>query len=116
MEQSAEEKKKLQWQTERFQELAIGEEGMCVVQRYDRVIEGGKIRRLHQEDFCQALGLSVSTKYEEEGGPSVESCVALLREHSVAPLEDVDSILRWVAFNAIAGNADGHDHRRRRDR
>lgn len=87
---------------------AIGEEGMCVVERYDRVREGDEIRRVHQEDFCQAMGLSVSTKYEEEGGPTIASSVELLREHSVAPLADVDALLGWLAFNAIVGNADGH--------
>ena len=54
------------------------------------------------------MGLSVSTKYEEEGGPSFAASVELVREHSVTPLEDVDALLRWLAFNAIAGNTDGH--------
>jgi serine/threonine-protein kinase HipA len=87
---------------------AIGEEGMCIVERYDRVVVGGELRRVHQEDFCQAMGVSVHAKYEEEGGPSIASCIELMREHSAVPLTDVDALLRWVAFNAIVGNADGH--------
>ncbi len=87
---------------------ALGEEGMCIVERYDRVVRGGELRRVHQEDFCQAMGLSFSTKYEEEGGPSFASCVELVREHSVVPLADVDALLGWLAFDAIAANADGH--------
>jgi serine/threonine-protein kinase HipA len=86
----------------------IGDEGMCVVERYDRVVAGDAIRRLHQEDFCQAMGLPVSRKYEEEGGPTVASCVTFIRENSVDPLSDVDAFLRWTAFNAVVGNADAH--------
>lgn len=31
-----------------------------------------------------------------------------MRDHSVAPLDDVDALVRWLAFDAIVGNADGH--------
>lgn len=88
----------------------IGAEGLCLVERYDRVRAsgGGAIERLHQEDFCQATGRGASAKYEDEGGPSFATSVELVREHSVTPLEDVDALVRWLAFNAIAGNADGH--------
>ena len=27
-----------------------------LIERYDRIIESNKISRIHQEDFCQALG------------------------------------------------------------
>jgi serine/threonine-protein kinase HipA len=87
----------------------IGGEGLCVVRRYDRVrVESGTIERLHQEDFCQALGVSSTSKYEQEGGPAFETCVDVVREHSIEPLTDTQALLRWLAFNAIAGNADGH--------
>lgn len=88
--------------------LAVGDEGLCLVERYDRVREEDAIRRLHQEDFCQALGVAASAKYEDEGGPSFPDAVALVRDHSVVPLDDVDALVRWLAFDAIVGNADGH--------
>ena len=42
---------------------------ILVVERYDRRWVGNSIQRLHQEDFCQALGRSPLRKYQKEGGP-----------------------------------------------
>ena len=86
----------------------IGSEGLCVVQRYDRIREGTTVTRLHQEDLCQALGVAPANKYEQEGGPSFIGCVDVVREHSHEPLTDVQALLRWLAFIIVAGNADGH--------
>lgn len=84
-------------------------DAVLLVSRYDRVRDGaGGIRRLHQEDFCQALGLPPTRKYETEGGPSFADCYRLVLEHSREPLLDARSLLTWLAFNAVAGNADGH--------
>ncbi|MFZ4747992.1 MAG: HipA domain-containing protein, partial [Sphingomonas sp.] len=42
-----------------------------LVHRYDRAIGAdGIVRRIHQEDFCQALGVPPETKYASEGGPT----------------------------------------------
>ncbi|MEE9492682.1 MAG: HipA N-terminal domain-containing protein [Gammaproteobacteria bacterium] len=45
------------------------------IERYDRVWNaasdtGGEVQRLHQEDFCQALGYGHEKKYQEYGGPT----------------------------------------------
>ncbi|MFA5480680.1 MAG: HipA domain-containing protein, partial [Candidatus Muiribacteriota bacterium] len=42
------------------------------VNRYDRFFESNKISRIHQEDFCQALGFISNRKYQSEGGPSIK--------------------------------------------
>jgi serine/threonine-protein kinase HipA len=83
---------------------------LLLVRRFDRVVAdgGGGVRRLHQEDMCQTLGRLPSRKYEIEGGPSLGECVEVLRAHSATPLVDTERILRWAAFNLLAGNADGH--------
>ncbi|HVH46724.1 MAG TPA: HipA domain-containing protein, partial [Labilithrix sp.] len=86
----------------------VGTEGLCVVERYDRVRSDDRITRLHQEDLCQALGIASTSKYEQEGGPSFSGCVDVVRDHSFEPLTDTQALLRWLAFNVIAGNADGH--------
>ena len=40
-----------------------------LVERYDRVVDAqGRRQRLHQEDFCQALGVTPEMKYQNEGG------------------------------------------------
>lgn len=80
-----------------------------LVQRYDRATsEDGNVRRIHQEDFCQALGVPPETKYATEGGPTLKDCFALLRRAAARPAVDVLKLLDAVIFNVIAGNADAH--------
>ncbi len=80
-----------------------------LVQRYDRALgDDGTVRRIHQEDFCQALGVPPETKYASEGGPTFKDCFALLRSVAARPAVDVLKLLDAVIFNVIAGNADAH--------
>lgn len=84
-------------------------EAVLVVKRYDRERqEDGSILRLHQEDFCQALGVLPEQKYESEGGPSLEQCFNLIKKHSTRPAPDQMAMLQWVIFNFLTGNADAH--------
>ncbi len=67
-----------------------------LVDRFDRYIaEDGRINRLHQEDFCQALGYGFERKYQEHGGPSFSDCLGLIREISDDPATDLLNLLRW---------------------
>ena len=84
-----------------------------VVERYDRLhgksAEGKPtLERLHQEDFCQALGFVSEMKYQAEGGPSLKQCFALLRDVSSAPVIDLARLLDAVIFNYLVGNNDAH--------
>lgn len=81
-----------------------------LVERYDRrrTDHPWSVRRLHQEDVCQALGLLPGQKYEQEGGPTLVQAVGLVRTSVAEPLRDVPRLLEWQTFNAAAGNADGH--------
>jgi serine/threonine-protein kinase HipA len=82
---------------------------LLVVERYDRKRDpGGEMLRLHQEDFCQALGILPDQKYESEGGPKLSQCFSLLKDNSTRPAADQRSLLSWVIFNALIGNADAH--------
>lgn len=81
---------------------------VAVIERYDRERKNARVTRLHQEDFCQALGVAAEKKYETEGGPSFARCVELVRSVSADPLADSNLLIRWQMFNAAAGNADGH--------
>jgi serine/threonine-protein kinase HipA len=90
-------------------------EGMeyLLVERYDRICraEPGQdpvLDRLHQEDFCQALGIASEMKYQKEGGPSLKQCFALLREVSSTPVIDLSRLLDAVIFNYLVGNNDAH--------
>jgi serine/threonine-protein kinase HipA len=86
-----------------------GRDRLYIVERFDREREkDGKILRLHQEDFCQALGVLPDQKYEGEGGPSLARCFGLLKEKSTSPAADQKALLSWVIFNFLIGNADAH--------
>lgn len=79
-----------------------------LVERYDRVHDNGTIKRLHQEDFCQALGIMPDVKYEREGGPSFARCQDVLRDASAKPAADQIALLERFIFNYLIGNADAH--------
>jgi serine/threonine-protein kinase HipA len=64
--------------------------------------------RLHQEDFCQALGIVPEHKYQAEGGPSLKQCFDLVRAASDRPVIDLHSLLNVVIFNFLIGNHDAH--------
>ena len=53
-------------------------------ERFDREIVDGQVCRLHQEDFCQALGRPPEQKYQSEGGGFVKPPPLQLREKSQA--------------------------------
>lgn len=79
------------------------------VKRYDRIPDkSGNLVRLHQEDFCQALGLMPNQKYESEEGPGFKRCFDLLMEHSKDPIRDKTRLIRWAFFNYLIGNSDAH--------
>jgi serine/threonine-protein kinase HipA len=87
----------------------IGGKACLVVQRYDRTIgDDGTVGRLHQEDFCQALGFPPERKYQQEGGPLLRDCVELLRGWSTTPVLDLREFLDGLVFNVLVGNADAH--------
>ncbi len=81
----------------------------ALIARYDRVLdENSEVQRLHQEDFCQALGYGHERKYQESGGPTFAQCYRLVQEISSEPATDAQQLLRWQIFNVLAGNSDGH--------
>jgi serine/threonine-protein kinase HipA len=79
-----------------------------LVTRYDRIAAGDVIKRLHQEDFAQALGVPSNRKYAADGGPVCRDCFALLREAAARPALEVLKLVDAVIFNIIIGNADAH--------
>lgn len=93
-------------------EVQLGEAGgsrFLQITRYDREsLADGRLQRLHQEDFCQALGCVPEQKYQQEGGPGLGQCFELIRSVSSAPALDVLHLLDAVVFNALIGNGDAH--------
>lgn len=81
-----------------------------LLERYDRAsAPDGRMIRLHQEDFCQALGYPAELKYEQQGGPGLAQCAQLVRAPrlSLGPAA-VQGLLEWVIYCTIIGNADAH--------
>lgn len=93
-------------------EVEIGEvEGIRFLQvkRYDRRrLSDGRLERIHQEDFCQALGVPPELKYQQEGGPSLKKCFELVRSVSTIPGPDLLRLFDAVVFNVLIGNNDAH--------
>lgn len=82
-------------------------ESAIVVERFDRVFEEGQWKRLHQEDFCQALSVEPTRKYENEGGPGLESIIDVLQSSRKAK-EDIDRLLGATVLNWVLAATDEH--------
>lgn len=78
-----------------------------LIKRYDRHIKNNSIERIHQEDFCQALGVLSSRKYQNEGGPGFKDCFGLLN-NTTQPAIDRNRLASAVIFNYLIGNMDAH--------
>jgi serine/threonine-protein kinase HipA len=87
----------------------VAGDAYLLVTRYDRAhAPDGTLERVHQEDFCQALGVPPETKYQSEGGPTLAACFALVREATTRPAGELLRLLDAVIFNALVGNNDAH--------
>jgi serine/threonine-protein kinase HipA len=94
-------------------EIAIfGARKVLVVERFDRANQAPTdrptwIARLPQEDFCQALGVAGSRKYEAEGGPGVRDIMRVLDTSSQAAQDKLTFVRSQLAFWLMAAT-DGH--------
>jgi serine/threonine-protein kinase HipA len=87
------------------------DEPVIVIERFDRVPHPDPeriLRRVHQEDMCQALQKLPSEKYQESRGPGIEIIIRLLRAVSTADQEDVWRFLDANIFNYLIGGTDAH--------
>ena len=88
---------------------SVGDRRFLLVERYDRVVDAqGRRQRLHQEDFCQALGVVPEMKYQNEGGPDLAQCFALVRRMTRPSAPQILRLLDYVIFNSLIGNHDAH--------
>ncbi len=101
--------------TERDHELIkIGPVDCLVVERFDRRTDDtGQVRRVHQEDLCQALGVSHlgpggRGKYEFGGGPGFKDAARLLETYAADRSGQLDRLVAAATFTVAIGNADAH--------
>jgi serine/threonine-protein kinase HipA len=87
-----------------------GKRTYLLVNRYDRSDVGGRWRRLHQEDYCQALGTPPSAKYESNRtgihGPTLKDMFDITRRHM--PPTDILRLLDMVTVHVLTCNTDAH--------
>jgi serine/threonine-protein kinase HipA len=87
--------------------IRFGVQGVLAVERYDRSTGAdGYVRRLHQEDMAQALGLNPALKYASEAGAGIREVVRLLRDY--ARPEDVAGFVAGVGFAWATAGTDAH--------
>lgn len=88
---------------------SVRDRRFLLVERYDRIHDASSnLLRLHQEDFCQALGVVPEMKYQNEGGPDLAQCFELIRRVTRPSAPHVLRLLDYVVFNALIGNHDAH--------
>ncbi|MDD6655520.1 MAG: type II toxin-antitoxin system HipA family toxin [Treponema sp.] len=88
--------------------LKIAGKDIFVVERYDRIKETDSIQRLHQEDFCQALGIMSTSKYQNDGGPGIADIFNTILKVCTVPALESQKFLKYVLFNYVMGNCDSH--------
>ena len=94
--------------TARCEIVEFGRRKVLAVERFDRRLQrAGWIARLPQEDFCQALGLSGTMKYESDGGPGMRDILRIL-DTSLAPVEDKRAFLKAQMVFWLLAATDGH--------
>lgn len=90
--------------------IRLADRSCLIVERFDRDLSTSPAGRIHQEDLCQALGLTPDFKYQHEDWrlPSYAALAELLDEHSPAPGADRLAGALAAVFNFLVGNADAH--------
>ncbi len=88
--------------------MNLGGASVIVIERYDRLEKGGLMRRIHQEDFCQAAAIRPQMKYQNQGGPSPRAIAEILWSSSSSASEDVMRFAESLIFNWLIGGTDAH--------
>lgn len=85
-------------------------ESSLIVRRFDRMLNDGRLMRIHQEDLCQAMGLPRLRKYESHGGPSFRSTLRFFDDQLDPDLAATSKrhYLRGLLFSWLMLNTDAH--------
>lgn len=88
--------------------VTFDDKRVLVVERFDRRwTQDGRLLRLPQEDFCQALSVPPHLKYESDGGPGIPALLNLLKG-SDTPEADQSVLIKALAVFWLIGATDGH--------
>jgi serine/threonine-protein kinase HipA len=79
-----------------------------IVERFDRRwTADNRLLRLPQEDFCQALSIPPTRKYQSDNGPGMKDILQLLKGSDV-PDDDLATFMRANIVFWLLGATDGH--------
>lgn len=82
-----------------------------LVTRFDRTVMEGRVHRVHQEDFCQALGFGHTLKYERngvEGRAFTATAIGGLLRATRVPALARQAFFEITLANMVLGNSDNH--------
>ena len=90
----------------------FGARKVLVVERFDRLLQAPPgqppwLARLPQDDFCQALGLPGTRKYQSDGGPGIRDILRVLDASARPAVDKLAFVLAQLAFWLLAAT-DGH--------
>lgn len=95
-------------ETAKTEIVTIEDLSVLAVKRFDRIkSKDGRLLRIPQEDFCQALSIPATRKYTSEGGPGISECMDLLNG-SDEPAMDRSVFLKAQVLFWLLGATDGH--------
>ena len=90
-------------------------EVLFATERYDRKISTNRFadkhplpRRLHQEDFSQAMGIPADRKYEKENEGYLRRMFEVVRENTTNPIVEMMNLWKMICFSYLVGNTDSH--------
>lgn len=89
----------------------VDDQEILLIRRFDRILEGQSVFRIHQEDFAQAAGLPSELKYERRGREGRRFDARTIGQILAAtdqPARVRDQFLRATLFNLLIGNNDNH--------
>jgi serine/threonine-protein kinase HipA len=101
-----------EFETAKAESIEIGGIETLVITRFDRAHDDqGRVIRIHQEDFAQALGLAPSLKYERRGPVGRRFDVHAINSvlgHTIDPSQAKIVFIKSTIFDLLVGNADAH--------
>lgn len=59
-------------------------------------------KRLHQEDFCQALALMSEVKYQSDGGPGFTDLYNVIKSSLTVPALETQKLIQCIIFHSRA--------------
>ena len=85
-------------------ELRYVPSSVYLIERFDREIRNGSVRRRHVIDAAQMLSIAAEYKYSRAGANSLRQVIESIRVKAKARAD----VFKWVVFNILIGNGDAH--------